>query len=52
MPSHIRAALTAVSIGVPVQNGRLALGIWQALYLFEHRDPPHEREIILHLIGA
>jgi secondary thiamine-phosphate synthase enzyme len=52
MPSHIRAALTATSIGVPVRDGRLALGTWQDLYLFEHRDRPHDREILLHLIGA
>jgi secondary thiamine-phosphate synthase enzyme len=51
MPSHIRAALTAVSLGVPLRDGRLALGTWQDLYLFEHRDAPHAREILLHLIG-
>ncbi len=49
MPAHIKAALTQVSIGVPVTNGRLALGTWQGLYLFEHRDRPHRREIVLHL---
>jgi secondary thiamine-phosphate synthase enzyme len=52
MPSHIRAALTATSLGIPVRDGRLALGTWQGLYLFEHRDQPHDREILLHLIGA
>jgi secondary thiamine-phosphate synthase enzyme len=51
MPSHIRAALTATSLGVPVRDGRLALGTWQDLYLFEHRDTAHAREILLHLIG-
>jgi secondary thiamine-phosphate synthase enzyme len=51
MPSHIRAALTAVSLGVPIRDGALALGTWQDLYLFEHRDHPHEREILLHVIG-
>jgi secondary thiamine-phosphate synthase enzyme len=51
MPSHIRAALTATSLGVPVREHRLALGTWQDLYLFEHRDAPHEREILLHLVG-
>jgi secondary thiamine-phosphate synthase enzyme len=51
MPSHIRAALTATSLSVPVRDGGLALGTWQDLYLFEHRDRPHEREILLHLIG-
>ncbi|AOF89285.1 secondary thiamine-phosphate synthase enzyme YjbQ [Sinorhizobium sp. RAC02] len=49
MPAHIKAALTQISIGIPVMNGRLALGTWQGLYLFEHRDRPHRREIVLHL---
>lgn len=49
MPAHIKAALTAVSLSVPVTNGRLALGTWQGLYLFEHRERPHRREIVLHL---
>ncbi|NRP19916.1 hypothetical protein LPJGGPFB_03175 [Ensifer adhaerens] len=49
MPAHIKAALTQVSIGIPVNAGRMALGTWQGLYLFEHRDRPHRREIVLHL---
>jgi secondary thiamine-phosphate synthase enzyme len=49
MPAHIKAALTQVSIGIPVIGARLALGTWQGLYLFEHRDRPHRREIVLHL---
>jgi secondary thiamine-phosphate synthase enzyme len=49
MPAHIKAALTQVSLGVPVMNGRMALGTWQGLYLFEHRDRPHHREVVLHL---
>ncbi|MGG6893976.1 secondary thiamine-phosphate synthase enzyme YjbQ [Rhizobium sp. BR 315] len=49
MPAHIKAALTQVSIGIPVMAGRLALGTWQGIYLFEHRDRPHRREIVLHL---
>lgn len=49
MPAHIKAALTAVSLSVPVMAGHLALGTWQGLYLFEHRSRPHRREIILHL---
>lgn len=49
MPAHIKAALTASSVAIPVTGGRLALGTWQGLYLFEHRDAPHEREIVLHL---
>jgi secondary thiamine-phosphate synthase enzyme len=49
MPAHIKAALMQVSIGIPVIDGRMALGTWQGLYLFEHRDRPHRREIVLHL---
>lgn len=49
MPAHIKAALNQVSIGIPVADGRLVLGTWQGLYLFEHRDRPHDREIVLHL---
>ena len=51
MPSHIRSALTQTSIGIPVTDGRLALGTWQGLYLFEHRDAPHRREVMLHVMG-
>lgn len=51
MPSHIRAALTATSISVPVRASRFLLGTWQGLYLFEHRDAAHSREIALHVIG-
>ena len=51
MPSHIRAMLTQTSLSIPMQHGQLLLGTWQGLYLFEHRDAPHEREIVLHLIG-
>lgn len=49
MPAHIKAALTQTSIGIPVSGGRLALGTWQGLYLFEHRDRPHTRQVVLHL---
>jgi secondary thiamine-phosphate synthase enzyme len=49
MPAHIKAALTATSLSVPVMGGRLALGTWQGIYLFEHRTRPHRREIVLHL---
>jgi len=52
MPAHIRTMLTGVSLSVPLMEGRLALGTWQGLYLVEHRDRPHRREIVLHLIGA
>lgn len=51
MPSHIRSALTQVSLGIPIARGRMALGTWQGLYLFEHRDAPHRREVMLHLVG-
>ena len=51
MPAHIRAALTITQLSVPVQDGRLALGTWQAIYLFEHRRAPHRRELALHLLG-
>jgi secondary thiamine-phosphate synthase enzyme len=51
MPSHIRAMLTQSSLSIPVKDGRMALGTWQAIYLFEHRDAPHAREIIVHVIG-
>lgn len=49
MPAHIRTALTAVSIAIPVMGGRPALGTWQGIYLFEHRDRPQRREVVLHL---
>lgn len=51
MPAHIKAALTQVSLSIPVMNGRLALGTWQGIYLFEHRARPHRRRVTLHLIG-
>ena len=51
MPAHLRSALTATQLSIPVMGGRLALGTWQGVYLFEHRRQPHEREIILHLVG-
>jgi len=49
MPAHIKAALTAVSLSIPIGNGRLALGTWQGIYLFEHRLRPHRRQIVLHI---
>lgn len=51
MPAHIRTALTGVQVAIPILHGRLALGRWQGIYLFEHRRSPHRREIALHLIG-
>ena len=52
MPAHIRSMLTATSLGVPVTAGRMVLGTWQALYLIEHRDAPHTREVVLHYLGT
>jgi secondary thiamine-phosphate synthase enzyme len=49
MTSHIRSALTQTSISIPVIEGRLALGTWQGLYVFEHRRAPHRRSVVLHL---
>jgi secondary thiamine-phosphate synthase enzyme len=51
MPAHLRTALTQVQLAVPVIGGRMALGTWQGIYLFEHRRRRHAREIALHLIG-
>jgi secondary thiamine-phosphate synthase enzyme len=52
MPSHIKAALTAVSLSIPVMEGRPALGQWQGIYLFEHRDLAHTRSVAAHIQGA
>jgi secondary thiamine-phosphate synthase enzyme len=51
MPAHIRSTLTQTQLSIPVQENKPRLGIWQGIYLFEHRTHPHKREIILHLIG-
>ncbi len=51
MPAHIKGALTQTQLSIPVAGGRLALGTWQGIYLFEHRHAPHRREVALHLIG-
>ena len=51
MPAHLRAALTQTHLSIPVQGGRLLLGTWQGIYLFEHRRQPSRRTIALHLIG-
>lgn len=51
MPAHIRAMVTSTSLGIPVQAGRMTLGTWQGIYLVEHRDRPHSREIALHFLG-
>ena len=52
MPAHVKSMLTATSLQVPVLNGELALGTWQAVYLIEHRARPHRREIVLQFIGS
>jgi secondary thiamine-phosphate synthase enzyme len=51
MPAHVKTMLTATSLQIPVLNGGLALGTWQAIYLVEHRRHPHRREIVLQFIG-
>ncbi len=51
MPAHIKASITATSLGIPVQNGRLALGTWQGIYLWEHRYYSGRRNCIVHLTG-
>ena len=52
MPAHLKTALTQVQLSIPLVNGKLVLGTWQGIYLFEHRAHPHRREIVLHLMGA
>lgn len=52
MPAHIRTMVTDTALSIPVLGGRLALGTWQDIYLIEHRDRPHRREIVLHALGA
>jgi secondary thiamine-phosphate synthase enzyme len=51
MPAHLKTALTQVSMTIPLVDGRLVLGTWQGIYLFEHRHRPHRRSVVLHLIG-
>jgi secondary thiamine-phosphate synthase enzyme len=51
MPAHLRTALTGVQLSIPVVDGRLALGTWQGIYVFEHRRRAYQREIALHLLG-
>ncbi|CAN7392315.1 MULTISPECIES: secondary thiamine-phosphate synthase enzyme YjbQ [unclassified Devosia] len=51
MPAHIKSALTQTSISVPVVGGQTVLGTWQGIYLFEHRRRPHQRNVVLHIIG-
>lgn len=51
MPAHVRSAITHTSETIPIMNGRLALGVWQAIYLWEHRTHPHNRRIVVHIAG-
>ena len=51
MPAHIRAALTQTQLSIPVRDGRMVLGTWQTIYVFEHRTRPHQRTIALHYLG-
>ena len=51
MPAHVRTALTAVNLSIPVTGSRLALGTWQGIYLWEHRQQPHSRRITVHFVG-
>ena len=51
MPAHVRAALTATTLSVPVVDSAPVLGTWQGIYLYEHRDAPHRRQIVTHLVG-
>ena len=51
MPSHIKAMLTSVSLGIPVKDGRMTLGTWQGVYVIEHRTSPHRRTVVLNFIG-
>jgi secondary thiamine-phosphate synthase enzyme len=52
MPAHVKAMLSGVSLHIPIIGGKLALGVWQAIYLIEHRRQPHSREVILQFIGS
>ena len=51
MPAHVRAALTQTSIAIPVRDGKLAFGVWQGLYVYEHRNRPHQRKLVVHVVG-
>lgn len=52
MPAHIKAALTQTSLSIPVKSGHMLLGTWQGIYVAEHRDQPHRREVALHYLGT
>ena len=52
MPAHIKAAMMPVNLNIPIMQGQMSLGTWQGLYLFEHRDRPHTRQVVGHLAGG
>lgn len=52
MPAHVKAALTQTTLSIPIAQGKLMLGTWQGIYLFEHRTAPHARQVVLHACGA
>jgi len=52
MPAHVKSALTQTSLSIPIKSGRMVLGIWQGIYLFEHRADPHTRQVVVHVIGV
>jgi secondary thiamine-phosphate synthase enzyme len=52
MPAHVRSLLTQTSLGIPVSEGRLALGTWQGIFLWEHRHRPHRRQVVITLVNA
>jgi secondary thiamine-phosphate synthase enzyme len=51
MPAHVKSALTQTALSIPISDGRMMLGTWQGIYLFEHRARPHTREVIVHVVG-
>ena len=51
MPAHVKSALTATTLSIPISQGRMVLGTWQGIYLFEHRTAPHRRKVVLHCVG-
>src|SRR4051812_8302532 len=51
MPAHVRTTLTSVNLSIPVSDGRMTLGTWQGIYLWEHRNAPHSRTLVAHLAG-
>jgi secondary thiamine-phosphate synthase enzyme len=51
MPAHVRTALTTVNLSIPIADGRLCLGTWQGIYLWEHRTRPHTRTVVVHVMG-